>query len=252
MENPANDSAKEARLRSAVRIFGEGPTNMQEIPIITEDRIQSILNALQVKKSPGLDQVRNAALKKLPQKVVKDIVNITNDIPKIPYFPQTWKRARITLIHKKGENTTSDSAYRSISLLPSIGKAIERAILTEINDFIYDNNILPEEQCGFRAALGTTAQTTRMVSDIIWGFNRQQKSGVLFLDVGKAFDKVWHNGLIVKMIRVEFPNYLIKVIKSFLSNRSFLVHLDGQSSGLRPVQAGVPQGSPLASVLYNI
>jgi hypothetical protein len=81
---------------------------------------------------------------------------------------------------------------------------------------------------------------------------RKNNVGLVTLDINAAFDCVWHDGLIFKLHRFGFPIYLIKIIKSFLSNRSFSVHLDGTKSNLHNIGAGVPQGSVLGPILYNI
>ena len=75
---------------------------------------------------------------------------------------------------------------------------------------------------------------------------------MVLLDVEKAFDNVWHNGLIHKLFQFGFPLYLVKIVKSFLTGRSFKVLVNGTSSDLQVIPAGVPQDSVLAPILYNI
>lgn len=75
---------------------------------------------------------------------------------------------------------------------------------------------------------------------------------MLLLDVKAAFDSVWHEGLIYKMIRMNFPTEIIKIIQCFLKDRTFQVHIGSQSSRIFEVPAGCPQGSCLSPILYNI
>ncbi|GFV75410.1 probable RNA-directed DNA polymerase from transposon BS [Trichonephila clavipes] len=87
---------------------------------------------------------------------------------------------------------------------------------------------------------------------IIDGFNNYQTTGGIFLDVEKAFDRVWHNGLIFKLIQVNLPPYLIKIIYEYLNNRNFQVKINSIHSRIGSIQAGTPQGSNLSPLLYSL
>lgn len=82
--------------------------------------------------------------------------------------------------------------------------------------------------------------------------NNQKHVASVFLDVEKAFDRVWHKGLLYKMKMMEIPSGIIKIINSFLQDRTFRVKIEDKLSTSRPVAAGVPQGSVLAPTLYLI
>ncbi|GFW23562.1 RNA-directed DNA polymerase from mobile element jockey [Trichonephila clavipes] len=83
--------------------------------------------------------------------------------------------------------------------------------------------IIPQ-QCGFRPKCSTVHQLLRVTELIHSGFAKHEATGILFLDIAKAFDKIWHDGLLIKLIRLDFPAPLIKSIHSFLSHRSFRVN----------------------------
>jgi len=84
------------------------------------------------------------------------------------------------------------------------------------------------------------------------GLNKRHKVAAAQLDVEKAFDKVWRNGLIYKLISLNVPNQLINIIKSFLTNRTFRITTDGKISSVKTIKAGVPQGSRLSPHLFSI
>ncbi|GFS67440.1 RNA-directed DNA polymerase from mobile element jockey [Trichonephila clavipes] len=112
--------------------------------------------------------------------------------------------------------------------------------------------IIPQ-QCGFRPHCSTVHQLVRVTELIHSGFKKHDVTGILFLDIAKAFDKIWHDGLLLKLVRLDFPAPLIKSIPSFLSNRSFRARVDRILSSPRLIRSGLPQGSlslPLLFTLY--
>ncbi|GFW08829.1 RNA-directed DNA polymerase from mobile element jockey [Trichonephila clavipes] len=95
-------------------------------------------------------------------------------------------------------------------------------------------------------------QLLRATNIIISGFNNHATTGGIFLDVEKAFDRLWHNGLIFKMINLNYPPYLIHTISDYLHNRTLQVKIQATISKIGHIQAGSPQGSLLSPILYNI
>ncbi|GFW22014.1 RNA-directed DNA polymerase from mobile element jockey [Trichonephila clavipes] len=116
----------------------------------------------------------------------------------------------------------------------------------------YKNNILIPEQHGFRPDLSTTHQLLRVVETIKSGFKNKKSTGAVFLDIQKAFDRVWREGLIFKLIKYDFPPPLIKLISSYLTDRNFSVKINDTYSSHRPTEAGVAQGTLISPLLFNI
>ncbi|GFY79056.1 probable RNA-directed DNA polymerase from transposon X-element, partial [Trichonephila inaurata madagascariensis] len=97
------------------------------------------------------------------------------------------------------KNPRSAESYRPISLLPVLSKIAEKVIQARLNDFLEKENILIPEQHGFRPRLSTTHQLLRVVEFIKEGNNNNQCTAAVFLDIQKAFDRVWHTGLLFKL-----------------------------------------------------
>ncbi|GFX42375.1 probable RNA-directed DNA polymerase from transposon X-element [Trichonephila clavipes] len=177
-------------------------------PLTSPQEIMDIILQLDNKKAPGKDGIKNIALKALPLNAITNITKIFNSCLQQNYFPQEWKHALITVIPKAGKDDKFPDNYRPISLISSLGKIFEKVLLKHINRYCDENKIIPDFQHGFRSQTSTQHQLLRATNLIINGFNNKTYTVGLFLDVKKAFDRMWHDGLIYKMILFKFPTYL--------------------------------------------
>ena len=217
----------------------------------TED-ILSIIKRLKNKKSPGSDGINNQCLKALPKKGLQFLAQLFNSCLRLGYFPKQFKVAKVIAIKKPNKQSHSPSSYRPISLLSSISKILEKVIKDKILTYVENNNILPPQQFGFRKEHNTMHPLLRIRNLVKSNFSNQKSTGMILLDIKAAFDSVWHDGLIHKLISLKFNDNIIKIIQSFLSLRSFRVHIGDKASSIYPIKAGCPQGSCLSPILYNI
>ena len=228
-------------------------TNPSEVTLTSPREIKSIIKSFKNKKAPGKDGIVNTVLKNLESKSLVQVTHIMNACLIKGYFPLAWKEAIILPIYKGGgKNKKDPTSYRPISLLPTLGKLLEKIILARIKSEGKVEELLNESQYGFRNSRSTVMQLTRVVFDIANNLNQNRSTGALFLDIEKAFDTVWHDGLIYKLNEHKIPKYLINIICSFLMERSFKVKVASELSSLKSQVAGVPQGSILGPVLFII
>jgi hypothetical protein len=129
---------------------------------------------------------------------------------------------------------------------------LERVILRHLESITKERNVLPEHQFGFRSEHSTTHQVARLLNFVTEGFNRGHSTVGAFFDVSKAFDRVWHEGLLWKLQSFGYPHWIADIINSWLRERRFQVAWNAASSTKRRVRAGVPQGSLLSPLLFNI
>ena len=170
---------------------------------------------------------------------------------KLKYIPSTWKVAEIIMIPKPGKPPIDVKSYRPISLLPIISKIFESIIQKRIQVYIDRFKVIPNHQFGFRKSHATIDQIHRITDFIEKAFERKEICSSVFLDVAQAFDKVWHKGLIYKLNRF-LPSSYVKLLSSYLSDRTFRVREENEYSSLKDINAGVPQGSILGPILYLI
>lgn len=222
----------------------------QKSIFFTPGEIWNELRRLPNNSAPGLDQVSNRALKHSGKKVVTYLCEIFNACARMEYFPRPWKHALIVMLPKPGKNPTIPNNHRPISLLNSMGKILEKLILNRLKIHIMPK--IRPEQFGFRPQHSTTIQLSKVLGNITDSLNKRHRTATVFLDFEKAFDKVWHDGLLFKLLSMNIPSQLTNIIRSFLNNRTFQVKVGGITSSVRKIQAGVPQGSCLSPHLFSV
>ncbi|GFV73853.1 probable RNA-directed DNA polymerase from transposon X-element [Trichonephila clavipes] len=191
-------------------------------------------------------------LKNFPIKLILILTILINKILKFNHFPDNWKEAIIFPINKPGKDPHLASSYRPISLLSTIGKLTESIILHRLKNFINEHNLHNPNQYGFTNKLSTLHPLLRLTEHISEGFQKRKSTGAVFLDIQKAFDRVWINGLTSKLISYNLSPSLIHLIHSYLTNRFFKIRINETLSNEHSVSAECPQGSLLGPLLCNL
>ena len=213
------------------------------------DEIISIVSKLSHKKAPGPDFITNNMIKKSLDIIIPYLVTIFNNCISIGYFPTEWKKAIVKIIPKpKKEDYNNPKNYRPISLLSNIGKIFEKVINIKLSHYLKDK--LNPNQHGFIQGKSTISALSEIIESSIIHKN-EHKTAIISLDISSAFDKAWWPMIIHQLYRFHIPQKIIKLIESFLQNRTisfFYSNLRTQKSLTR----GCPQGSALSPTLWNI
>ena len=228
-------------------------TNTEVADIITNpEEIIKIIKRLKNNKAPGIDTIDNILVKNFSRKAIVQFMYIVNAIIKTQYYPIQWKVASIVPIPKPNKDKKDPSNYRPISLLNVLSKITDKIILNRFIEHDHKNKITIDAQFGFRERHNTTQQITRITTHILESFDKRKNTAMLLLDIQKAFDRVWLHGLVYKLIIYKFPQYLIKLLHSYLTDRKFKVKINNSFSTTKNIQAGVPQGSVLGPKLFTL
>ena len=154
-------------------------------------------------------------------------------------------------VHKKGYKQLI-SNYRPISLLQILAKVFEKIIFEKLYLYFEENNFITKNQSGFRPEDSCTNQLLSLVHEIHENLDCGLEVRSIYLDMSKAFDKVWHEGLIFKLKQNGIEGKLLNLFSSYLANRKQRVVLNGMESNWEEIKAGVPQGSVLGPLLFLI
>lgn len=246
-DSQVNEQVIHAALRNRVEqwdLEGEDP------PPFTMEELETALKSAKAKKCPGPDNVPMDVIKMFDENNKAVLLSVLDDLWQDGIFPDFWKIAKLTIIRKQGNRDWSNpKSYRPISLLPVIGKTYERLIAGKMDVFMEERNLLNPQQHGFRKGKSTLT-AIRALNDEIDNATTKHVVAV-FLDIAGAFDGVWWPAVINRLIDINLPSYLIKIMKSYLYERKQIIRHE-QCNREISASKGCPQGSVLGPKLWNI
>ena len=217
----------------------------------TENEIELLIQTLNPNKANGLDGISNRMLKSVSKTISKPLAILLNRSFAEGIFPKIWKMSGLVPIPKKGDKS-SPSNYRPIALLSNLSKIQERIAFKNLYNHLLDNNLLYKYQSGFLPQHSTVFQLVDIYHNICQSFDNHQFSCMVFCDVSKAFDRVWHEGLIFKLKQHGIEGNFLKWLTDYLNERQQKVIIRGCTSNPKPINAGVLQGSVLGPLLFLI
>ena len=215
--------------------------------------VLSIIRGLNPNKASGSDGISGQMLLLCDESVVLPLEIIFENILETSTYPDMWKLANVTPIFKK-EDKQLVKNYRPISLLPICGKIFEKLIFNSLYFYLNSNDLITPNQSGFRPGDSCPNQLLFLVNEIHRAFENHKSLELraVFLDISKAFDKVWHEGLLFKLKQNGVSGKLLEFFESYLRGRRQRVSLNGFNSEYSVIESGVPQGSVLGPLLFLV
>ena len=219
---------------------------------INIEELTSIVKKLNIKKACGEDKITNKLIKLTYDSTKDFIIKLFNSSYYHGYYPKVFKKSQITMLHKPGKPKSEITSYRPLNLTSYLGKILEKIITNRVKDWCNENDIINKQQNGFRSKRNTNNNLFKLTQSLKQNIKKGFVTSAVFLDVEKAFDQVWHTGLLHKMKKFGIDHSLLTWIKSFLSDRSISVKIENIKSAFFTPKHGVPQGSLLSPILFII
>ena len=217
----------------------------------SESEVKKILLSLNTNKANGYDNISNTLLKRTASSIAKPLSDLFNSSFSKGCFPNIWKRANVPPVFKQHDRQNRNN-YRPISLLPNLGKVIERVVFIHMYDFCLQHKLLTWRNSGYKPLDSSINQLIFISHKIYESFDKGDDVCYVSLDASAAFDRVWHDGLLFKLRRKGICGNLLNWFESYLSERYQRVIIKGQYSDWTNIHAGVPQGSILGPLLFLI
>ena len=222
-----------------------------EVPF-TKTELEKALSQSKKGKSPGSDGVMVEMLCKLGPKAKAYLLRLYNETWNSGKLPNSWRKATLIPIQKPGKPADDVKSYRPISLTSCLSKTMERMVNNRLYAYIERAGIIDDVQAGFRKKRSTVDQLVSFTESVTNSWQRREHTVACFIDLQNAYDKVWREGLRLKLLRSGVGGKMYQWVSDFLTNRSIRTKLGNSNSSYLPLVDGLPQGSALSCTLFLI
>ena len=216
---------------------------------VSEVETKKAVKLLSSKKAAGYDEIPAQFIKKIGSKLYKPLTLLINQCIMTSTFPDLMKQANITPLFKKKDKLNKDN-YRSVNLLPVLSKIFEKILYKQIYEFMAQ--LFHKYLSGFRQGHGCQDILIRMIEDWRDALDRGLTVGIIAIDLSKAFDCMPHGLLLAKLFAYGFDFEACKLMQSYIMGRKQRVRIGNTFSEWVENIKGVPQGSILGPLLFNI
>ena len=220
---------------------------------ITQNEVEKVISSLKNNKSCAEDGITSEMIKYGRPLLLLPITKLFNDILTSGHYPDLWSLGHLVPIHKKGSKLITNN-YRGITLSSVLGKVFSGVLNNRLQTYLEENRLINENQSGFRKGRRTTDNLFILKTIINKYLCQKNKSlYIAFIDFSKAFDHVWRDGLLVKLLKLGVTGNLYNIIKAMYENTFAHLKINNQVTinGFK-INRGVKQGDNLSPTLFNI
>ena len=221
---------------------------------LTSGEVQKALYLIKFTTAPGHDKFPGFVLKRLAGALSPNITTIYNSSTQNNIVPSCWKMAEVRAIYKQKGSKTVPNNYRPISVIPILGRTLEKLIATQLPVYNYcdEHNILPPEQFGFRRHSSCEMALFAATDSWMKSVDKGSYAGALLVDLSKAFDTVPHQLLLSELRDIGCSTEVLNWFCNYLTDRLQRVITHEDITDWIMVPRGFPQGSGLSPLLFNI
>ena len=233
--------------------YTHADTNRLEIsfPPITLEELKKLIRTRK-QRCPGPTGITATHLKQLPENMIQILLDIFNKTMSLGHFPTPYKKSHTIFLPKPQKSQHKVENYRPITLLDTHAKLLDKIIGDRLKHQMTFARLHNPRQHGFTANRGTNTALATVYEMLANAKLNKDKVNLVLRDISKAFDKVWHMGLKYKILRLNIPVCLIKILNSYITNRHTSVRIEHHIGPPIPLGRGVPQGGCLSPTLYNL
>lgn len=247
-DNDCDAQYDDTKLRTFVSSRLDADTTFN-IPKITKEQITEIINNIPDNKATGHDGISVRVIKEIIPTFISPLCKLLNLSIESNTFPDNWKTAQVIPLYKNGARNDTNN-YRPISILPALSKVLEKHVARSLFDYLRTNNLIYKLQSAFRPGHSTETALIKLTDEILFNMDRDEVTGLVFIDFKKAFDIIDHELLLKKLSAYGASISTVNWMKSYLSERKQFTKLGNTISDRLPIKNGVPQGSILGPVLF--
>lgn len=202
--------------------------------------------------APGEDRISYEILKQIPRSCQTVILKFYNHVWKKGHLPPDWKVSMIRPMLKPDKSPFNVTSYRPVALTSTLCKLMEKMVSTRLRWWLEDKQLFNKCQSGFRKNRSTIDQILRLADDAHKAIHNKQYTLAVMIDLEKAFDLVWHKGLVHKMKMMGLKDNILNFVSDFLNDRSIKVRIGSSLSTSYKLENGTPQGSVISPFLFLI
>ena len=217
----------------------------------TVSEVRAALAALEETKAVGPDDVSPRLLRRCSAVLARPLSRLFKTILRQNRWPRIWKTSHVVPVRKKSSRSEAAN-YRPVSLLSVMNKVLENIIARRLIIHLESQHLISDRQFRFRKGRSAADLSLLLTSEWSNALDQEKPIAVIALGIAGAFDRVWHAALVERLRTMGMGGELLTLLRDYLYEKEMWVVHNGQQSSPQKIEAGVPQGSVLGSLLWNI